>query len=337
MSQPIPRKPRPVRFIRFFRTAAAAAVVGLIAGFRTTAQETPRIVDLTPVAGEVQLRFTAPAGFNSRLERSADLVTWLAVYTFPRTAAVQQYLDPAARWTDTCYFRVLQLTETNALTGDHLNTDDGDVILHPVNHASFVMSWKDQVIYADPVGGAALYKNLPRPTLILITDVHSDHLDSVTVSGLGATNATVIAPAAVLSQLATAVRAVTRVLTNGASLTLPTLQVDAVPMYNTTAARLSYHTKGRGNGYVVTLGGRRIYVSGDTEDIPDMRGLRNIDAAFVCMNLPFTMDVTQAASAVREFQPRTVYPYHYSDSNVTRFKQLVGTNLPVEVRLRKWY
>jgi L-ascorbate metabolism protein UlaG (beta-lactamase superfamily) len=108
-------------------------------------------------------------------------------------------------------------------------------------------------------------------------------------------------------------------------------------MYNLTAERLKFHTKGRGNGYVVTLGGKRIYLSGDTEDIPEMLALKNIDVAFVCMNLPYTMTVEQAARAVRAFRPRVVYPYHYRGSDLNKFKELVGTDAGVEVRLREWY
>jgi len=108
-------------------------------------------------------------------------------------------------------------------------------------------------------------------------------------------------------------------------------------MYNLTADRLKYHNKGRGNGYVVTVGGKRIYISGDTEDIPEMRALKNIDVAFVCMNLPYTMTEEQAASAVREFKPKIVYPFHYRGSDVEKFKKLVGEDSGVEVRLRDWY
>ena len=110
-----------------------------------------------------------------------------------------------------------------------------------------------------------------------------------------------------------------------------------MPAYNLTS---SFHPKGVGNGYVLTVGGKRIYVSGDTEDTPELRGLTNIDVAFVCMNLPYTMSVDKAVSAVREFQPKTVYVYHYqgySNADVTRFKQSVGTDRGIEVRLRKWY
>ena len=107
-------------------------------------------------------------------------------------------------------------------------------------------------------------------------------------------------------------------------------------MYNLTQARLQYHTKGRGNGYVLTMGGKRIYISGDTEDIPEMRALKNIDVAFICMNLPYTMEVEKAAGAVREFKPRIVYPYHYRGSDLHKFKNLAASQT-TEVRLRDWY
>ncbi len=108
-------------------------------------------------------------------------------------------------------------------------------------------------------------------------------------------------------------------------------------MYNLTADRLKFHDKGRGNGYVLTLGGKRVYLSGDTEDILEMRALKNIDVAFVCMNLPYTMTVDQAASAVREFKPKIVYPYHYRGSDLEKFKTAVGSDLGVDVRIRDWY
>ena len=129
----------------------------------------------------------------------------------------------------------------------------------------------------------------------------------------------------------------TTALANGETKSLHEIKIEAVPMYNLTPERLKFHNKGRGNGYVLTLGGKRVYISGDTEDIPEMRALKNIDIAFVCMNLPYTMDVNQAAGAVREFRPRIVYPYHYRGSDVEKFKSLVGNDRGVEVRLRDWY
>ena len=108
-----------------------------------------------------------------------------------------------------------------------------------------------------------------------------------------------------------------------------------MPMYNLTPIRLRFHNKGRGNGYVMAFGGKRVYVSGDTEDIPEMRELKKIDVAFVCMNLPYTMTQEQAADAVPEFKPKTVYPYHYRGSDTAKFKKLVAD--ASEVRLRDWY
>jgi L-ascorbate metabolism protein UlaG (beta-lactamase superfamily) len=127
------------------------------------------------------------------------------------------------------------------------------------------------------------------------------------------------------------------ILTNGQTGELLGVKIEAIPMYNLTTERLKFHDKGRGNGYVATLGAKRIYLSGDTEDIPEMRALKNIDVAFVCMNLPYTMTVEQAAQAVRAFKPRIVYPYHYRGSDINKFKELVGTDAGVDVRLREWY
>ena len=298
----------------------------------------PRIVGVKRLTHEIQLSFTSPGAFNSRLETSSHLDDWTTAYTFSRSTSTQSFNLPT-RFAQARFYRVVELDTTNAFTGDHLATLEGDLVSHPVNHASFVASWNKQVIYFDPVGVASRYRDLPRPTVVFLTDIHSDHMDSATLNALGATNAIILAPLAVFQQLSTGLRRVTQVLTNGAIAEVAGINVQVIPMYNTTAARLGYHTKGRGNGYVLTLGGRRIYVSGDTEDIPEMRALRNIDAAFVCMNLPFTMDINQAAAAVQEFAPRVVYPYHYSGSDVQKFSRLVGTSLTVEVevRLRKWY
>ena len=123
-------------------------------------------------------------------------------------------------------------------------------------------------------------------------------------------------------------------MVNGKSVEKAGIKVEAVQMYNLTPTRLRFHNKGRGNGYVMAFGGKRAYVSGDTEDIPEMRALKKIDVAFVCMNLPFTMTPEQAADAVQEFKPKTVYPYHYRGSDTAKFKKLVGD--ASEVSLRDW-
>jgi len=133
-----------------------------------------------------------------------------------------------------------------------------------------------------------------------------------------------------------------QVLNNGGKTNVFGISISAIPMYNLPEGSDSRHTKGRGNGYILDFGGKLIYISGDTEDIPEMRALKNIDVAFVCMNLPYTMDINQAASAVLEFKPKIVYPYHYRGkdglSDVNGFKGLVNKGDPkIEVRLRNWY
>jgi L-ascorbate metabolism protein UlaG (beta-lactamase superfamily) len=132
-----------------------------------------------------------------------------------------------------------------------------------------------------------------------------------------------------------------RTLANGETIELEGVSVEAIPAYNLTESRQGFHPKGRGNGYVVTLGDQRVYISGDTEDIPEMRALEDIDVAFVCMNLPYTMDVDRAADAVLAFAPEVVFPYHFRGqggfSDIERFKALVAANPAIDVRLLDWY
>lgn len=232
---------------------------------------------------------------------------------------------------------VMAVAAGPSLTGDAVATRDGNLTIHPINHATLALGWKDLTIYVDPVGGAARFAGLPRPDLILITDIHADHLSADTLKAVASEKTKLVAPAAVARELPAELRARTTVLTNGETQSLSGITIQALPMYNTTPARANFHTKGRGNGYVVTFGDKRVYLSGDTEDVPEMRALKNIDVAFVCMNLPYTMTVEQAASAVREFKPKIVYPYHYRGSDLERFKTLVGNDVGVEVRLRDWY
>jgi L-ascorbate metabolism protein UlaG (beta-lactamase superfamily) len=224
---------------------------------------------------------------------------------------------------------------TAPITGDHLATTNGDLVIHPINHASFVMRWNGKTIYNDPVGAATLYADVPRADLILITHIHSDHFSTTTLNSVTGATCIVHAPQAVANSMGASLRALTTVMTNNTSTNVLGIGIDAVPAYNAN------HPLGTGNGYVLTLGGKRIYIAGDTGDIPEMRALTNIDVAFVPMNLPFTMSVSSAASAVRAFRPKTVYPYHYSPStptsDVNLFKSLVGADLGIEVRLRKWY
>ena len=224
-----------------------------------------------------------------------------------------------------------------APTPDTIATEDGALKIFPINHATLALQWQDRTIYVDPVGGAKAFQGFPKPDLILVTDIHGDHFSKETLAELTGPNTKLVCPAAVADQMTPDLHKGATILTNGQTGELLGIKLEAIPMYNLTTDRLKFHNKGRGNGYVVTLGGKRIYLSGDTEDIPEMLALKNIDVAFVCMNLPYTMTVEQAARAVRAFKPRVVYPYHYRGSDLNKFKELVGTDVGVDVRLREWY
>ena len=221
--------------------------------------------------------------------------------------------------------------------GDSVATSEGPLAIHPINHASLALLWKGKTILVDPVGSVSLYAGLPKPDLILITHLHSDHFNKDTLAGLTSPATVLVAPPTVFEQMPADLRPRTTTLTNGQAYQVLDLGIAAVPAYNTTTVRLNFHPKGRDNGYVLTLGGKRVYLSGDTEDTPEMRGLKDIDLAFVCMNLPYTMEVPQAAQAVRTFHPKVVYPYHCRNSNLEEFKKLVGADPTIEVRLRNWY
>lgn len=223
------------------------------------------------------------------------------------------------------------------LTGDSVPTSKGNLIIHPINHATLALGWNRLTVYVDPVGGAAKFESLPRPDLIVITDIHGDHLNVDTLKALVSAKTKIVVPQAVADQLPVEWKGQLTVLTNTQSTTLESIQFEAVAMYNLTPERAKFHSKGRGNGYVLTLGDKRVYLSGDTEDIPEMRALKDIDVAFVCMNLPYTMTVDQAASAVRAFKPKTVYPYHYRGSDVEKFKRLLADEPGITVRLVDWY
>jgi L-ascorbate metabolism protein UlaG (beta-lactamase superfamily) len=170
--------------------------------------------------------------------------------------------------------------------------------------------------------------------LILITDIHGDHMDADDVKALSNAGTEVIAPAAVAKTITQA-----KPLANGATTEWHGWKITAVPMYNITHNQPSgqpFHDKGRGNGYVLNYGGKNFYFAGDTEGTPEMRALKNIDVAFIPMNLPYTMTPTEAADAVKAFHPKVAIPYHYKGQDINQFKAaLAGTG--IEVRLLEWY
>ena len=215
---------------------------------------------------------------------------------------------------------------------EEFSTSAGTLKITPIQHASAMIEAGGRVLYIDPAEGN--YDGRPSADLILITDIHGDHLAPAIIDKLKKPGTVIIAPPAVAKTVTDAT-----VMKNGDTKTIGAWKIEAIPMYNLKrgpAPGQLYHTKGRGNGYVLNYGGKRFYFSGDTENIPEMRALKNIDVAFECMNLPYTMTPEEAAQAVKAFHPRIVYPYHDMGSDLQSFANaLKGTG--IDVRLRDWY
>jgi L-ascorbate metabolism protein UlaG (beta-lactamase superfamily) len=218
-------------------------------------------------------------------------------------------------------------------TAQTFPTSAGPVKITPIYHASTLIEAGGNTIYLDPAKPAN-FTGLPPADLILLTDIHGDHMDPGAIAALSKPGTQIMAAPAVLKTVTTATA-----IANGETKTWKDWTIEAIPAYNLTrgpAPGKLYHDKGRGNGYVLTYGGKRFYFSGDTEGTPEMRALKNIDVAFICMNLPYTMPPEEAAEAVKAFHPKVVIPYHYRGSDLNVFKKgLEGTG--IEVRLIEWY
>ncbi|SHI79777.1 L-ascorbate metabolism protein UlaG, beta-lactamase superfamily [Mesonia phycicola] len=231
-----------------------------------------------------------------------------------------------------------------AVTKNLEENKNDSIAVMPVEHASFAIELNQKTFYFDPVGGSEKFSTLPKPDIIFVTDIHPDHLNPETLTEFVDKDSTltIVCPQAVKDQLPTHIQKNAEVISNGEKKSWLGVEVEAIPMYNLREEALKYHAKGRGNGYVLNANQKRIYVSGDTEDIPEMRHLKDIDIAFVCMNLPYTMPVEAAADAVLDFKPKKVYPYHYRGkekmSDPKQFKNIVTTNNPaIKVEILDWY
>jgi len=211
-------------------------------------------------------------------------------------------------------------------------TTAGPVKITPIRHASLMIQAAGQAIYVDPAQGD--FAGLPQADLILIAHGHGDHLNEKIIAGLKKPGTQILGPEVVKKALPEA-----GLIRSGETREFGKWKIEAVPAYNIKRQRPSgepFHPKGEGLGYVLSYGGKRFYIAGDTEAIPEMTALKNIDVAFLPMNLPYTMTPEEAAEAVRAFKPKIVYPYHCRGTDLKVFeKALAGTG--VEVRIRDWY
>jgi L-ascorbate metabolism protein UlaG (beta-lactamase superfamily) len=222
-------------------------------------------------------------------------------------------------------------------------TSAGDAVITALEHGSVRISWSGKTIYVDPTTSAleAAGGEAPKGDLVLITHLHGDHLDPGAIAKVRAEGAPVVAPQAAIDKAGDDLPGPTLMKNGQREAFLDgAVEVEAVPMYNLVRKRDNgefFHPKGMGNGYVVTMGGARFYFSGDTECTPEMKALESIDAAFVCMNLPYTMIPEEAAECVKAFEPKVLYPYHYRGQDPGKLVGLLGEDSPVEVRQLEWY
>jgi L-ascorbate metabolism protein UlaG (beta-lactamase superfamily) len=235
-----------------------------------------------------------------------------------------------------------------ASVDDIIAADRGPIAVHAFHHAALTLKWNGKLVLVDPASGVGspanenpvkLFAGL-KPDLILITHGHFDHFNVDVLAAVAGANATILAPSQVFDGMPPALKAKTKVMHNGDKTMAAGLPVEAVPAYNVTKERMQFHPKGAGNGYVLDLGGKRIYIAGDTEETPEIAHLANIDAAFIPMNLPYTQTVQEAAKWVKDFMPKRVYPYHFrgtdgSSADLSAFAAAVGK--ASKVKVLKWY
>jgi L-ascorbate metabolism protein UlaG (beta-lactamase superfamily) len=212
---------------------------------------------------------------------------------------------------------------------DEFSFDNQKLIIHFFGHASLMLDFNGVLIYVDPVSAYLSAANAPKADIILVTHEHGDHLDPALIAGISKNGTRILANQAVIDQLkkGTAMK-------NGDSAMVEGIPIQAVPAYNTTRGRERFHPEGHGNGYVLTLGKKRVYIAGDTEDIPEMSALKNIDIAFLPVNQPYTMTPAQAARALSVIKPQIFYPYHLGSTDTKEIEKLLKNVKGVELRLR---
>lgn len=216
---------------------------------------------------------------------------------------------------------------------DKFKTSAGELEITFIGHGTLMFKHADKVIHVDPVTREADYTQLPKADLVLITHEHGDHLDLEALKATRKIGTIVVLTEACAKQFDESV-----VVKNGDALTVHGVKIEVMPAYNIIHKRgdgAAYHPQGVGNGYVLTFGDKRVYVAGDTENIPEMAKLKQIDIAFLPMNLPYTMTPEMVAEAARSFKPKIVYPYHFGNTDTSKLEELLKDDKDIEVRVRK--
>ena len=211
-------------------------------------------------------------------------------------------------------------------TEDIFPAQGGDIRIAFVGHGTLMITYSGKVIHVDPVSMYADYATMPKADVILVTHEHGDHLDSKAIQAVTTSRTTLITNQASAKNLDNV-----SVMKNGDTRSVDGINIEAVPAYNPDK---QFHPKGNGNGYVITLGDKRVFVAGDTEDVPEIKALKNIDVAFLPMNLPFTMTPEQVADAAKAMRPKILYPYHFGETDTGALTRLMEGEKDIEVRIR---
>ena len=229
-------------------------------------------------------------------------------------------------------FGVLKSFAEGSYEKDIIKTSAGDLEITFLGHASLIMEFGGKIIHVDPVGKEADYSVPPKADLILITHDHFDHMDLSVLPKLRTDNTAIV-----LTEKCSGKVTGGLVMSNGDAKTVMGIKIEAVPAYNLVNKRSDgqpFHPRGDGNGYVLTFGDKRVYIAGDTENTPEMKALQNIEAAFLPMNLPYTMTPEMVADAAKAFKPKILYPYHFGDTDTSKLVKLLRDS-GTEVRVRK--
>ena len=216
---------------------------------------------------------------------------------------------------------------------DIVKTAKGDLQIAFIGHGTVMFAFGGKIIHVDPFSSVADYSKLPQADLILLTHEHGDHLDLKALESLRTDKTKIVLTENCARQVKGGI-----IMHNGEVKTVDGLIIEAVPAYNLVHMRsegVAFHPRGIGNGYVITFGDKRIYLAGDTENIPEMQNLKNIDCAFLPMNLPYTMTPEMVADAAKAFKPKVLYPYHYGETDPSKLVELMKDVPEVEIRIRK--
>jgi L-ascorbate metabolism protein UlaG (beta-lactamase superfamily) len=216
---------------------------------------------------------------------------------------------------------------------DKIKTSAGDLIITFVGHGTIMMSFGGRIIHVDPVTQMADYAKMPKADLILITHEHPDHFDLNAINLIKTAKTKIVTTETVARQISDV-----NIMKYGDVRTIEGLRIEAVPAYNLVNMRSPgnpFHPRGIGNGYIITFGNKRLYIAGDTENTTEMKNLRDIDIAFLPMNLPYTMTPEMVADAAKALRPKILYPYHYGKTDTAKLTELLKDNSGIEVRIRQ--